>query len=104
SLNSTDWAKTKRRVTAKVEDIADELIALYSKREGEVGYAFSVDDQRQQEFDDGFAYPETVDQLRSIKEIKSDMENKKPMDRLLVGDVGFGKTEVAFRAAFKAIE
>ncbi|QAS69758.1 transcription-repair coupling factor [Oenococcus sicerae] len=104
SLNSTDWAKTKRRVTAKVEDIADDLIALYAKREGEVGHRFPVDDDQQQTFDDDFAYPETVDQLRSIKEIKGGMEDKKPMDRLLVGDVGFGKTEVAFRAAFKAIE
>ncbi|MFT8812431.1 transcription-repair coupling factor [Oenococcus sp.] len=103
SLNSTDWAKTKHKVATKVEDIADDLIALYAKREAESGFAFSADDQAQDKFDNEFAYPETVDQLRSIKEIKSDMESAKPMDRLLVGDVGFGKTEVALRAAFKAI-
>ncbi|WP_439425341.1 transcription-repair coupling factor [Oenococcus alcoholitolerans] len=104
SLNSTEWAKTKHRVATKVEDIADDLIDLYAQREGEVGFAFSPDDERQRHFDDNFPYPETVDQLRSIKEIKEDMESKRPMDRLLVGDVGFGKTEVALRAAFKAIE
>ncbi len=77
---------------------------LYAKREAETGYAFPHDDSYQQQFDDDFPYSETPDQLRSIDEIKHDMEKRKPMDRLLVGDVGYGKTEVALRAAFKAIE
>lgn len=103
-LGGSEWAKTKRKVQSKVEDIADDLIELYAKRESEKGFAFSPDDDLQRQFDDAFPYPETPDQLRSIKEIKEDMENPKPMDRLLVGDVGFGKTEVALRAAFKAIQ
>lgn len=93
----------QKRVQSKVEDIADDLIELYAKRESEKGFAFSPDDDLQKEFEDAFPYPETPDQLRSIREIKADMESPKPMDRLLVGDVGFGKTEVALRAAFKAI-
>lgn len=103
-LGGSEWAKTKSRVQSKVEDIADELIDLYAKRESEKGFAFSKDDDLQSQFEDAFPYVETPDQLRSIKEIKHDMEQDKPMDRLLVGDVGFGKTEVALRAAFKAIE
>lgn len=103
-LGGSEWAKTKRKVQSKVEDIADDLIELYAKRESEKGFAFSPDDDLQRQFDDAFPYPETPDQLRSIKEIKEDMEKPKPMDRLLVGDVGFGKTEVALRAAFKAIQ
>ncbi|WP_294760122.1 transcription-repair coupling factor [uncultured Lactobacillus sp.] len=103
-LGGSEWAKTKSRVQSKVEDIADELIDLYAKRESEKGFAFSKDDDLQRQFEDAFPYVETPDQLRSIKEIKHDMEQEKPMDRLLVGDVGFGKTEVALRAAFKAIE
>lgn len=103
-LGGSEWAKTKSRVQSKVEDIADELIDLYAKRESEKGFAFSKDDDLQRQFEDAFPYVETPDQLRSIKEIKHDMEQDKPMDRLLVGDVGFGKTEVALRAAFKAIE
>ncbi|PXY85015.1 transcription-repair coupling factor [Lactobacillus melliventris] len=103
-LGGSEWAKTKSRVQSKVEDIADELIDLYAKREAEKGFAFSKDDDLQRQFEDAFPYVETPDQLRSIKEIKHDMEQEKPMDRLLVGDVGFGKTEVALRAAFKAIE
>ena len=102
-LGSSEWTKTKKRVQSKVEDIADDLIELYAKRESEKGFAFSPDDDLQKEFEDAFPYPETPDQLRSIREIKADMESTKPMDRLLVGDVGFGKTEVALRAAFKAI-
>ncbi len=102
-LGSSEWTKTKKRVQSKVEDIADDLIELYAKRESEKGIAFSPDDDLQKEFEDAFPYPETPDQLRSIREIKADMESPKPMDRLLVGDVGFGKTEVALRAAFKAI-
>ena len=103
-LGGSEWAKTKSRVQSKVEDIADDLIDLYAKRESEKGFAFSKDDDLQRQFEDAFPYVETPDQLRSIKEIKHDMEQEKPMDRLLVGDVGFGKTEVALRAAFKAIE
>ena len=103
-LGGSEWAKTKSRVQSKVEDIADELIDLYAKRESEKGFAFSKDDDLQRQFEDAFPYVETPDQLRSIKEIKHDMEQDKPMGRLLVGDVGFGKTEVALRAAFKAIE
>ena len=102
-LGGNEWAKTKRRVASKVEDIADELVDLYSKRETAKGYAFPADDYLQKQFDANFPYTETRDQLRSINEIKQDMEKAKPMDRLLVGDVGYGKTEVAMRAIFKAV-
>lgn len=104
SLTSDKWHKTKKRVAQKIEDIADELVELYAKRKAEKGYAFSKDDGYQKEFEDAFPYTETPDQLRSSQEIKRDMEAIKPMDRLLIGDVGFGKTEVALRAAFKAIQ
>lgn len=103
-LGGSEWSKTKRKVTAKIEDIADELMELYAKREAEKGFAFSKDDTYQKQFEDDFPYSETDDQLRSIQEIKKDMERPRPMDRLLVGDVGYGKTEVALRAAFKAIQ
>ena len=103
-LGGSEWAKTKRRVANKIEDIADELVDLYAKREAEKGYAFTPDDSYQKEFEDAFPYTETPDQLRSAKEIKQDMEKTKPMDRLLIGDVGYGKTEVALRAAFKAVQ
>lgn len=103
-LGGSEWAKTKRKVAKKIEDIADELIALYAKREEEVGFAFSKDTPDQKQFEEAFAYAETQDQLRSIQEIKKDMEMPKPMDRLLVGDVGYGKTEVAMRAIFKAVQ
>lgn len=103
-LGGSQWAKTKRSVQSKVEDIADDLIKLYAARESEKGYAFSKDNDLQKEFEDAFPYVETPDQLRSSNEIKADMEKSKAMDRLLVGDVGFGKTEVAIRAAFKAIQ
>ncbi|MGX6962805.1 transcription-repair coupling factor [Vagococcus xieshaowenii] len=102
-LGGSEWTKTKRKVAGKVEDIADDLIKLYAAREAERGFAFSPDDSLQKEFEDAFPYSETEDQLRSIQEIKKDMEKEKPMDRLLVGDVGYGKTEVAIRAAFKAV-
>src|SRR5699024_4531309 len=88
---------------SSVEDIADDLIKLYAERESRKGYAFSPDTEMQREFEAAFAYQETDDQLRSIDEIKQDMERSRPMDRLLCGDVGYGKTEVAIRAAFKAI-
>ncbi|MDR0922165.1 MAG: transcription-repair coupling factor [Lactobacillales bacterium] len=103
-LSDSKWHKTKSKVSKQVEDIADDLIALYAKRESEKGFAFSPDDEYQKEFEDAFAYTETEDQLRSTYEIKKDMEKTRPMDRLLVGDVGFGKTEVALRAAFKALQ
>lgn len=102
-LGGSEWAKTKQRVQSKIEDIADDLIELYAQRESEKGFAFSHDDELQNQFESSFSYVETPDQVRSIKEIKSDMERSRPMDRLLVGDVGFGKTEVALRAAFKAV-
>ena len=102
-LGGTEWKKVKSRVQSSVEDIADELIKLYAEREAKKGYAFSPDTEMQREFEAAFAYQETDDQLRSIDEIKQDMERSRPMDRLLCGDVGYGKTEVAIRAAFKAI-
>lgn len=103
-LGGSEWAKTKRKVAAKIEDIADELVELYAAREAEKGYAYPKDDSYQEQFENDFPYTETRDQLRSSEEIKRDMERIKPMDRLLVGDVGYGKTEVALRAAFKAVE
>lgn len=102
-LGGSEWEKTKRKVQSRVEDIADDLVQLYAKRESEQGFAFAKDDDLQRQFEDSFPYVETPDQLRSVKEIKADMEKAHPMDRLVVGDVGFGKTEVALRAAFKAI-
>ncbi|RSJ40120.1 Transcription-repair-coupling factor [Streptococcus gordonii] len=102
-LNDGRFQKTKQKVQHQVEDIADDLIKLYAERSQLEGFSFSGDDENQIEFDNDFPYVETEDQLRSIQEIKKDMESKQPMDRLLVGDVGFGKTEVAMRAAFKAV-
>lgn len=102
-LNDGHFKKTKQKVKNQVEDIADDLIKLYSERSQLKGFAFSADDDDQDAFDDAFPYVETDDQLRSIEEIKRDMQASQPMDRLLVGDVGFGKTEVAMRAAFKAV-
>ncbi|HGJ2777267.1 TPA: transcription-repair coupling factor [Streptococcus pneumoniae] len=102
-LNDGHFKKAKQKVKNQVEDIADDLIKLYSERSQLKGFAFSADDDDQDAFDDAFPYVETDDQLRSIEEIKRDMQASHPMDRLLVGDVGFGKTEVAMRAAFKAV-
>ncbi|MBY5034049.1 transcription-repair coupling factor [Streptococcus gallolyticus] len=102
-LNDGRFQRTRQKVQKQVEDIADDLIQLYAERSQLKGFAFSEDDVNQEEFDNHFAYVETEDQLRSIEEIKKDMEKPAPMDRLLVGDVGFGKTEVAMRAAFKAV-
>ncbi|WP_430708809.1 transcription-repair coupling factor [Paenalkalicoccus suaedae] len=103
ALGGSDWKKVKRKVKSSVQDIADDLIKLYAEREKSKGYAFSKDGHEQREFESSFPYQETEDQLRAIEEIKQDMELERPMDRLLCGDVGYGKTEVALRAAFKAI-
>ena len=102
-LNDGHFKKAKQKVKNQVEDIADDLIKLYSERSQLKGFAFSADDDDQDAFDDAFPYVETDDQLRSIEKKKRDMQASQPMDRLLVGDVGFGKTEVAMRAAFKAV-
>lgn len=101
-LGGSDWKRVKKKVESSVQDIADDLIKLYAEREAARGYAFSPDSDMQREFEAAFPYEETEDQLRSIQEIKRDMEREQPMDRLLCGDVGYGKTEVAIRAAFKA--
>ncbi len=102
-IGSDAWQKTKTRARKAAKDMAGELIKLYAARKGQSGYAFSADSPWQQEFEDHFPYPETDDQLRCIEEIKGDMESPVPMDRLLCGDVGFGKTEVALRAVMKAV-
>ena len=102
-LNSTEWTRTRSKVRAAVKDMAEELTKLYAQRQMAKGYAFDPDDDWQMDFEERFDYQETDDQLRAISEIKSDMEKHTPMDRLLCGDVGFGKTEVALRAAFKCV-
>ncbi len=102
-LNSVEWQKTKQRVRQAVDDMAQELTLLYAKRMQTKGYAFSEDNDWQRDFEERFPYEETDDQLRCVEEIKGDMQRPVPMDRLLCGDVGFGKTEVALRAAFKAV-
>ena len=102
-LGGSDWKKIKNRVRDKVRDMADKLIKLYAERESRKGFAFSPDCDMSQDFEKDFPYDLTVDQKRAIEQIKTDMESTVPMDRLLCGDVGFGKTEVAFVAAFKAV-
>lgn len=102
-LGSKDWEKTTNKVRNNLRAVAKELIELYARREKSKGYAFSKDTEWQKQFEEAFPYVETDDQLRCIDEVKKDMENEKPMDRLLCGDVGYGKTEVAIRAAFKAV-
>ena len=102
-LGSKDWEKTKTKVKNNLRAVAKELIELYARREKSRGHAFMPDTEWQKEFEGRFPYVETDDQLRCIEEVKTDMENEKPMDRLLCGDVGYGKTEVAIRAAFKAV-
>ena len=102
-LGGIDWAKTKLHVKKKIESIAGDLLKLYSEREMAIGYAFDKDSEEQLEFEKQFPYIETKDQIKVTEEIKRDMEKKTPMDRLLCGDVGYGKTEVAFRAIFKAV-
>lgn len=102
-MGGAEWKKTHRKVSAAVQDIADDLIKLYAEREALKGYAFSEEQDMQRQFEAEFPYEETVDQLRSINEMKRDMEKERPMDRLICGDVGYGKTEVAIRGAFKAV-
>ena len=103
-LGGADWNKVKARVKASTVELAKHLIELYAIRQSTKGFQFPTDSAWQREFEDRFAYIETSDQLRSIEEVKSDMESERPMDRLLCGDVGYGKTEVALRAAFKAVD
>jgi len=102
-LGGTDWEKAKTRTRKAVADLAKGLIQLYAQRQRQPGYSFSPDSPWQKEFEDQFEYVETEDQLRCVQEIKSDMERPMPMDRLLCGDVGYGKTEVAFRAIMKCV-
>jgi len=103
-LDSGEWKKTKQRVQGAVKDIAEELIKLYAVRQAGNGYSFGRDTVWQREFEEMFPYDETEDQLKAIEETKKDMESSRIMDRLICGDVGFGKTEVAIRAAFKAVQ
>jgi transcription-repair coupling factor (superfamily II helicase) len=102
-LGTTEWERTKLKVKKKIESIAGDLLKLYAQREASTGFSFEKDNEEQIEFEKEFIYKETIDQLRVSAEIKRDMEKSTPMDRLLCGDVGFGKTEVAFRAIFKAV-
>jgi len=102
-LGTAAWAKTKARVRKAMQDMADELLKLYAERKAAKGHAFSADNQWMREFEDAFEYSETDDQELAITDVKRDMESTQPMDRLLCGDVGYGKTEIAMRAAFKAI-
>ncbi len=102
-LGGTEWSRVKKRVKDSVQEMAQGLLRLYAEREAIPGHAFSPDTVWQQQFEDAFPYQETPDQLRAIQEVKADMERSRPMDRLLCGDVGYGKTEVAIRAAFKAV-
>jgi len=102
-LGATVWETRKSRVRKSVSDMADQLLALYAERKSAPGHQFSTDSNWQREFEDAFEFQETPDQLRAIEEVKRDMESSLPMDRLLCGDVGYGKTEVAMRAAFKAV-
>ncbi len=102
-LGTKEWEKTKARVKKKVNDISDKLLKIYSERESSVGYKFSQDCKEQESFEKGFPYDLTRDQYYAIQDVKEDMETTKPMDRIICGDVGYGKTEVAMRAAFKAV-
>ncbi len=103
-LGGQQWAKTKARVKKAMADMADELLKLYAQRRSAEGHTYPADNEFQREFEDAFDYNETDDQLAAIADIKRDMESTTPMDRLLCGDVGYGKTEVAMRAAFKAVQ
>lgn len=103
-LGSNRWERVKAKVKASVQDMAEELLQLYARRQQAKGFAFSPDGPWQQEFEDAFEYEETPGQIQALAEIKRDMESERPMDRLLCGDVGYGKTELAMRAAFKAVQ
>ena len=103
-LGGTAWAKTKARVRKAMQDMTAELLKLYAQRQAALGFSFSPDSAMMREFEDAFDYNETDDQIAAIADIKQDMESPRPMDRLLCGDVGYGKTEVAMRAAFKAVQ
>ncbi|MDA2948568.1 MAG: transcription-repair coupling factor [Actinomycetota bacterium] len=103
-LGGSDWANTKTKARKAVREIAGELVALYAKRQAAPGHAFAPDSPWQAEMEDAFGFTETVDQLTAISEVKSDMEKPVPMDRVICGDVGYGKTEIAVRAAFKAVQ
>ena len=102
-IGGQSWTKTKAKVKTAVKDMTQELLKLYAARESQEGHAYSNDTHWQQEFEDSFEYDETPDQLRAIIDVKTDMQSRQPMERLLCGDVGYGKTEVALRAAFKAV-
>src|SRR5213078_2921158 len=102
-LGGASWERAKAKVKKAMRDMAEELLKLYAARKAVTGHAFSADTHWQQEFGDAFAYDLTTDQQAAIRDIKNDMESPTPMDRLLCGDVGYGKTEVAMRAAFKAV-
>lgn len=102
TLGSGDWIRAKNRAAKAVEDIADKLIEIYAERKAAKGFAFAADDETQIEFEKNFPYEETPDQLKALADVKADMESSEPMDRLICGDVGFGKTEIAIRAAYKA--
>ncbi len=102
-LGTQQWAKTKARVKKAMKDMADELLKLYAARKTAAGHAFPADTEWQREFEDAFEFSETDDQMQAIQDVKRDMQQQEPMDRLLCGDVGYGKTEVAMRAAFKAV-
>ena len=101
-LGTNEWEKTKRKIEENVSDLAERLVSLYSSREDNIGYAFQKDSPLQKQFESEFAYELTPDQASAVEDVKRDMESEKPMDRLICGDVGFGKTEIAVRAAFKA--
>ncbi len=103
-LGGSDWANTKTKARKAVREIASELVALYAKRQSAPGYAFGPDTPWQNEMEDAFGFTETIDQMTAITEVKSDMEKPVPMDRVICGDVGYGKTEIAVRAAFKAVQ
>lgn len=102
-MGGSDWKRTTSKAAKAITELAEELLRLYAQRQITAGFAYSPDGQMQKEFEDSFPYEETPDQLRAIAEIKADMEKPQPMERLLCGDVGYGKTEVAIRAAFKAV-
>ena len=103
-LGGSDWANTKTKARKAVREIATELVALYAKRQAAPGYAFAPDTPWQAEMEDAFGFTETIDQLTAITEVKADMEKPVPMDRVICGDVGYGKTEIGVRAAFKAVQ